>query len=73
MAEYRGLFSDPASAYATSMLRDIEAGHRIEGEHILGFLHAAAERAGVETAIHAAAALHARAYEQRRAAGRSAG
>ena len=73
MAEYRALFSDPASAYATSMLRDIEAGHRIEGEHILGFLHAAAERAGVETAIHAAAALHARAYEQRRAAGRSAG
>ena len=73
MAEYRALFSDPASAYATSMLRDIEAGHRIEGEHILGFLHAAAERAGVETAFHAAAALHARAYEQRRAAGRSAG
>ena len=73
MAEYRALFSDPDSAYATSMLRDIEAGHRIEGEHILGFLHAAAERAGVETAIHAAAALHGRAYEQRRAAGRLTG
>jgi len=70
MAEYRALFSDPASAYATSMLRDIEAGNRIEGEHILGFLHAAAERAGVEAAIHAAAALHARAYEQRRGANR---
>lgn len=68
MAEYRALFSDAASAYATSMLRDIEAGNRIEGEHILGFLSEAAERAGVETAIHAAAALHTRAYEQRRLA-----
>lgn len=72
MAEYRALFSDATSAYATSMLRDIEAGNRIEGEHILGFLHEAAQRAGVETAIHAAAALHARAYEQRRAATRLA-
>jgi 2-dehydropantoate 2-reductase len=66
MAEYRALFSEPGSAYATSMLRDIEAGNRIEGEHILGFLAAAAQRAGVETAMHDAAALHARAYEQRR-------
>ncbi|UPY36531.1 ketopantoate reductase family protein [Sediminicoccus sp. KRV36] len=70
MAEYRALFSDPASAYATSMLRDIEAGNRIEGEHILGFLAAAAARAGVESAIHDAAALHAGSYEQRRAANR---
>jgi 2-dehydropantoate 2-reductase len=70
MAEYRALFSEAASAYATSMLRDIEAGNRIEGEHILGFLAEAAQRAGVETAIHDAAALHARAYEQRRAASR---
>ena len=70
MAEYRALFSDPASAYATSMLRDIEAGGRIEGEHVLGFLAEASARAGVETAIHASAALHARAYEQRRAANR---
>ena len=70
MAEYRALFSEAGSAYATSMLRDIEAGNRIEGEHILGFLAEAAARAGVETAIHDAAALNARAYEQRRAAGR---
>jgi 2-dehydropantoate 2-reductase len=70
MAEYRALFRDGASAYATSMLRDLEAGHRIEGEHILGFLHEAARRAGVDAAIHEMAALHARAYEQRRAAQR---
>jgi 2-dehydropantoate 2-reductase len=70
MAEYRALFSEPGSAYATSMLRDIEAGNRIEGEHILGFLAEAAARAGVETALHDAAALQARAYEQRRAVNR---
>ncbi|MDB5412846.1 MAG: 2-dehydropantoate 2-reductase [Rubritepida sp.] len=70
MAEYRALFNDPASAYATSMLRDIEAGNRIEGEHILGFLHEAAQRAGVDATIHEAAALHARSYEERRRAGR---
>lgn len=73
MAEYRTLFSDGTSAYATSMLRDVEAGNRIEGEHILGFLAEAAKRAGVETAIHEMAALQARSYEQRRAAGRLPG
>jgi len=70
MAEYGALFSDPASAYATSMLRDIEAGQPIEGEHILGFLAETAQRAGIDTAIHDAAALHARSYQQRRASGR---
>jgi 2-dehydropantoate 2-reductase len=66
MAEYGALFSDPASAYATSLLRDIEAGNRTEAEHILGFLLEAARRAGVNAALHEAAALHGRAYEERR-------
>jgi len=70
MAEYRALFADPTSAYATSMLRDIEAGGRIEADHVLGFLLAAARRAGLPEAEHEAALLHAHAYDQRRAAGR---
>jgi 2-dehydropantoate 2-reductase len=70
MAEYRALFSEPGSAYATSMLRDVEAGNRIEGEHILGFLAETARRAGVEAGIHELALLQARSYEQRREAGR---
>lgn len=73
IAEYRALFADAASAYGTSMLRDIEAGGRIEAEHILGFLLEAAQRAGVPAEAHEAALLHARAYEQRRAAGRLPG
>jgi 2-dehydropantoate 2-reductase len=38
MANYRALFADPDSKYATSMLRDVEAGNPTEGEHILGLL-----------------------------------
>lgn len=70
LAEFRALFADPASGYATSMLRDIEAGGRTEAEHVLGFLLDAARRAGVPEEIHEAALLHARAHAQRRAAGR---
>ena len=70
IAEFRALFADPASAYGTSMLRDIEAGGRTEADHILGFLLAAARHAGQPDDAHEAALLHARAYEERRAAGR---
>ena len=73
MAQYRALFGDAASLYATSMLRDIEGGRASEGEHILGFLAAAAVRAGVAHPALDLALLHARAYENRRAAGRLPG
>lgn len=70
MAQYDALFGDTTSLYATSMLRDIEAGHQAEVEHILGFLADAAERAGIDSAAHRMALLHGRAYQHRRAAGR---
>jgi 2-dehydropantoate 2-reductase len=69
-ADYGKLFQDPASAYTASLLRDLESGGRVESEHILGFLLDAARRAGVPEELHMAALLHARAYEQRRDAGR---
>jgi 2-dehydropantoate 2-reductase len=62
-----------ASAAAASMLRDLEAGGRIEADHILGFLLDAARRAGIEDALHETAYLHAKAYEARRAACRLPG
>jgi 2-dehydropantoate 2-reductase len=71
--EFRRLFADPAGAYATSMLRDLEAGGRIESDHILGFLLEAARRAGVPDEAHEAAYLHAKAFERRRDAGRLPG
>jgi 2-dehydropantoate 2-reductase len=70
LEEYRAVFSDRESAYSASILRDLEAGGRIEADHILGFLLEAARRAGVPAELHEAAFLHAKAYEQRRDAGR---
>lgn len=70
MQQYRGVFGDSASAYTASMLRDLEAGGRIEADHILGFLLEAARRHGLPCALHEAAFLHAKAYEQRRDAKR---
>jgi len=69
LEEYRAVFSDPASAYSASILRDLEAGGRIEADHILGFLLGAARRAGVPDELHEAAFVHAKTYEQRRDAG----
>lgn len=70
MAQYLAMFSEPQSLYATSMLRDMEGGKPCEGEHILGHLAAAAGRAGIASPAHDMALMHARAYENRRAAGR---
>ena len=52
------------------MLRDLEAGGRIEADHILGFLLEAAQRHGLPSSLHEAAFLHAKAFEQRRDAKR---
>ena len=55
------------------MSRDLEAGKRIEADHVLGFLLDAARRAGVPDELHEAAYIHAKAYEARRGAGRLPG
>jgi 2-dehydropantoate 2-reductase len=73
LESYRALFSDPASAYTASMLRDLETGGRTEADHILGWLAEAARRAGVPDELHSLALLHARAYDRRREAGRLPG
>lgn len=67
--EMRPFFRNSPAA-AASMLRDLEAGGRIESDHILGVLLEAARRAGLDHALHEAAWLHAKAYEARRDAGR---
>jgi 2-dehydropantoate 2-reductase len=68
------LRGERGSAGATaSMLRDLEAGGRIEADHVLGFMLEAARRAGVPDELHEAAYLHAKAYEARRDAGRLPG
>lgn len=73
IADFEALFADPKGVYATSMLHDLEAGGRIEADHILGFLLEAAKAAGVPHELHEAAYIHAKAFEQRRDAGRLPG
>lgn len=69
MANYRALFADPDSKYATSMLRDVEAGNPTEGEHILGLLLRTAREHGIDEPILTAAYASIRAYEERRSDG----
>jgi len=69
MENYRALFSDPQSKYVTSMLRDIEAGNRSEGEHILGMLLTTARAVGIDDPLLATAYAGVKAYEARQADG----
>jgi 2-dehydropantoate 2-reductase len=72
-AVYRASLRDANSLLTASMLRDLEGGSRIEADHILGHLLAAVRRAGQPDELHEAAYLHAKAYENRRAARRLPG
>jgi 2-dehydropantoate 2-reductase len=67
---YRDLFRNREAPYEASMLRDLEKGGPIEGEHILGFMLRKCREAGLPDTLHAAAYTHVKAYEERRAAGR---
>lgn len=69
---YLDLLSQTDSAYEASMLRDLEKGGRIESEQILGFMLEACRKSGLNDSLHAAAYTHAKAFEQRRQAGRLA-
>ena len=73
MDSYRALFGQRDSMYEASMLRDLEKGGRIEADHILGFMLEKCRQAGLSDSLHLAAYTHAKAYEERRAAGRLPG
>ncbi|MBW8271350.1 ketopantoate reductase family protein [Caldovatus aquaticus] len=68
--QIRPMFRNPQARNQASMLHDLESGGRIEADHILGFMLEAARRAGVDDALHETAYIHAKAYENRRDAGR---
>ena len=65
----QGLLTEKGSAFTASMLRDIENGGLIEGDHILGYMVASGRDAGVPTPGLRIAYCHLQAYEQRRARG----
>ena len=67
LADYRTLFADPTSPYIPSILRDIERGNPIEGDHIVGFMLSKALRHGLDATVHALCWQHLQAYQVRRA------
>ncbi|TSA10330.1 MAG: 2-dehydropantoate 2-reductase [Betaproteobacteria bacterium] len=60
------------SAFTASMLRDIEAGGRVEADHIVGDMLRRARAAGVDARLLATAYGHLQAYEARRLRGAAA-
>ena len=57
------------SAFSASMLRDMEAGGRVEADHIVGDMLRHARAAGADARLLAAAYCHLQAYEARRGRG----
>ena len=67
----QGLYSQPESTYAPSMLIDMEEGRPTEGEHTIGDLVDRAARRGIAAPILTAARCNLQAYEANRQARRS--
>ncbi len=63
----RNTLTAAGSPFTASMLRDIERGGRIEGDHILGDLIRRGERSLPENSLLRLAYTHLKAYEARRA------
>ena len=61
-----GMLFARGSAFTASMLRDIEAGGRVEADHIVGDMLRRARAAGADARLLAAAYCHLQAYALRR-------
>jgi 2-dehydropantoate 2-reductase len=72
IASARARLVDPAGSWSASMLRDLEGGGAIEGDHIVGWMLDKARKHGVDDTILSLAYTHLKAYEARRAARRLA-
>ena len=70
IAAFRALFSQTDFPYEASLLRDMERGGPVEADHILGFMRDRCRAHGLDDALHSLSYTGAKAYEQRRAAGR---
>jgi 2-dehydropantoate 2-reductase len=70
IASARARLTDPAGSWSASMLRDLEGGGAIEGDHVVGWMLDKARKHGVDDTILSLAYTHLKAYEARRAAHR---
>jgi 2-dehydropantoate 2-reductase len=68
LQNFRAMFADPASTLTASMLRDLEAGGRTEGAHIVGDMLHRAQGAAIDPGPLRAAWCHLQAAERVRLA-----
>lgn len=61
------ILTEPGSAFTASMLRDLEAGHRLESDHVIGDMLRRAVSVGVAPGPLRVASAHLLAHEARRA------
>jgi 2-dehydropantoate 2-reductase len=67
LASVRKLLFEQGSRFTSSMLRDMEAGRPIEGDHIIGDMYRRAHEMGLDAQLLRVAQCHLQAYEARRA------
>ncbi len=65
-AQALATLTQAGSPLTASMLRDLHAGHAIEGDHIVGDMLRRARGAGLDAPLLAAAWVHLQAYQSRR-------
>lgn len=63
----RGLLTEAGSIFSASMMRDLEQGHRVEADHVIGDLLVRGVAQGVDAPVLRLAYAHLKAYEARRA------
>jgi 2-dehydropantoate 2-reductase len=73
MEHARKGLTNPAGDWSASMLRDLEAGGQVEGDHIVGWMLDKARKHGIDDTVLSLAYTHLKAYEARRAAKRLPG
>ena len=66
LQNYRGILTKQGSTFSASMLRDVESGGQVEGDHILGALLAIARKHGLATPVLEIAATHLEIYAVRK-------
>jgi 2-dehydropantoate 2-reductase len=66
MQNYRAMLTQKGSAFAASMMRDVESGGQAEGDHILGALFARARKLGVAAPMLEVAVTHLETYAARK-------
>jgi 2-dehydropantoate 2-reductase len=69
----RTRLTDPTGTWSASMMRDLEAGGQVEGDHIVGWMLERARKHGIDDTILSLAYTNLKTYEARKAAGRLPG